>query len=100
MKTTRRSSEPSNQVPRGELLFAAVIGVPSAAIALLIGLAVASDLGGGVYDAVIINDTVLSGRRSPFTIAAFFVGTLFGGLAIFAGVRLWKRHGDWRIHSR
>jgi hypothetical protein len=99
VKTIRPSSQPSNHFPWEELLFAAVIGLPSAAIALLIGLGVASDLGGGTYDTLIINDTVVSGGGSPFTIAAFFVATVFGGLAIFAGVGLEKRYGDWRIQS-
>jgi len=100
VKSTRPSSPPSNRFPWEELLFAAVIGLPSAAIALLIGLKVASDLGGEAYDTLILNDTIISGGGSPFTIAEFFVATAFGSLAIFAGVRLGKRYGDWRIQSR
>jgi hypothetical protein len=94
VQTIRLTSQPSNRFPWEELLFAGVIGLPSAAIALLIGLGVASDLGGGAYDTVIMNDTIISGGGSPFTIAAFFVGTVFGGLAILSGVRLGKRYGE------
>jgi hypothetical protein len=92
---TARSLQP-HRFPWEELFFAAVIGLPAAGIALLIGMKVASDLSGGSYDTLILNDTIISGGGSPFTIGVFVVGTGFGVIAICAGVRLWKGWADWR----